>query len=113
MLEGERRRANIFLHLQYTIPRKNMPALSDVFRIMETCRKEHSLEDYSVSQTSLDSVFCKFADLQDSERADDVEDVRMASLDEVLVEEDSDVDTPSAKRGGIELVPLLLTSSAP
>ncbi len=88
-----------------------MPALSDVFRVMETCRKEHSLEDYSVSQTSLDSVCCKFADLQDSERADDVDDVRMVSLDEVLVDQDGEAASPSGKSRGIELVPLLTTSS--
>jgi hypothetical protein len=98
---------------QYTIPRKNMPALSEVFRLMEVCRQRHSLEDYSVSQTSLDSVFCKFADMQDSERADQPDDVRMVALDDVLVGEDDAsplLDENTTHSDGIESVPLLFTS---
>jgi len=46
-----------------------MPPLATVFAGLETCRARFGLEDYLLSQTSLDAVFCRFADLQDSDRS--------------------------------------------
>eukprot|EP00439_Symbiodinium_sp_Y106_P026016 s2990_g3.t1 len=43
-------------------------SLGEVFRLLEESRKELSLEDYGVSQTSLEQIFNDFAAMQQEER---------------------------------------------
>jgi len=56
-------------YIQYSLPRDGMPPLATLFSGLEACRARFGLEDYLLSQTSLDAVFCRFADLQDSDRS--------------------------------------------
>ena len=44
-------------------------SLSRIFGALEQAKEELSIEDYSVSQTTLDQVFINFAMLQDSDRS--------------------------------------------
>ena len=57
-------------YIRYHMPREGLPPLSQIFTTLEAHRVELKLEDYSVSQTSLDEIFCNFAKLQDSDRND-------------------------------------------
>lgn len=56
-------------YVRYQIPTENMPPLSALFEFMEGAKGRAGLEDYSISQTSLDQIFCNFA----SEQRDDHE----------------------------------------
>ncbi|XP_035828704.1 phospholipid-transporting ATPase ABCA7 [Aplysia californica] len=60
--------------LQYQLGNKNL-SLSQLFRAMEEAKRDLGVEDYSVSQTTLDQVFINFAkkqtDLKDDELGED------------------------------------------
>ena len=56
-------------YLRYQIERSFMQSLSAIFKLLEDAKVQLRLEDYMVSQTSLDEVFCNFANLQDSDRS--------------------------------------------
>ncbi|XP_012943241.1 ATP-binding cassette sub-family A member 3 [Aplysia californica] len=56
-----------YLHLQ--IP-SSVAGVADVFSVMETCKLELGLEDYSVHETSLEQIFLTFTKLQDMEEED-------------------------------------------
>ena len=47
--------------VQYHIPRSQTVSLAALFSTMEEIRAEFSVEDYSVSQTTLEQVFINFA----------------------------------------------------
>ena len=55
-------------YLRYRLPQTNMLTLSFMFEQLESAKEGLRLEDYCVSQTSLDEVFCSFANEQDSDR---------------------------------------------
>jgi len=57
--------------LEYNLNARDMPPLRQLFTILEDCSKRLRLVDYSVTQTSLDSIFCRFAALQNSDRGTD------------------------------------------
>eukprot|EP00048_Salpingoeca_helianthica_P013328 m.199069 g.199069 ORF g.199069 m.199069 type:complete len:2327 (-) comp15490_c4_seq4:26-7006(-) len=50
---------HIFLRMQ--LPTGNLPPLSQLFAHMEGLRRAGLLDDYSLSQTTLDEIFCNFA----------------------------------------------------
>merc|ERR1712232_1547743 len=54
-------------YVRYQIPSANMPPLSSLFQFMEGAKDNVGLEDYSISQTSLDQIFCNFAAAQRDE----------------------------------------------
>merc|ERR1719424_659360 len=56
-------------YLRYQIEKSFMQSLSTIFKLLEDAKVQLCLEDYMVSQTSLDEVFCNFANLQDSDRS--------------------------------------------
>jgi len=56
-------------YIRYHLPREKLPPLSEIFLQVEKEKKALKLEDYSISQTSLDEIFCNFAKLQDSDRS--------------------------------------------
>ena len=56
-------------YLRYQIEKSFMQSLSTIFKLLEDAKVRLCLEDYMVSQTSLDEVFCNFANLQDSDRS--------------------------------------------
>ena len=62
--------------LEYNFALENMPPLSSLFRKLETCRSSLGITDYSVSQTTLDTVFCRFANMQDSDREGENEEAK-------------------------------------
>jgi ABC-type multidrug transport system ATPase subunit len=49
--------------VKYTLPQNNF-LLSDMFRVFEKNRRKLKLKDYTVSQTTLETVFCHFAQHQ-------------------------------------------------
>lgn len=57
-------------YLSYRLPRQFQNQISEVFQHLEQAKATLSIEDYSVSQTSLDEIFCAFAATQDSDRND-------------------------------------------
>lgn len=57
-------------YIRYHMPRAGLPPLSQIFAAVEKERNNLSLEDYSISQTSLDEIFCNFAKLQNTDRDD-------------------------------------------
>ena len=56
-------------YLRYQMAKSFMQSLSIIFKLLEEAKLQLNLEDYMVSQTSLDEVFCNFANLQDSDRS--------------------------------------------
>ncbi len=48
-------------YVRYQIPTAQMPPLSMLFEQLERAKASLGLEDYSISQTSLDQIFCNFA----------------------------------------------------
>lgn len=57
--------------LRYQLPRDSFD-LAVVFQKLENGKKALGLEDYSVTQTTLEDVFCNFAQHQSEEDDDDV-----------------------------------------
>lgn len=55
-------------YIVYQLSSENLPPLSAIFDKLEGVRKDLNLEDYSLSQTSLDTIFCNFAAEQYSDR---------------------------------------------
>uniref|UniRef100_A0A2C9L2Z3 ABCA1-4-like C-terminal R2 regulatory domain-containing protein n=1 Tax=Biomphalaria glabrata TaxID=6526 RepID=A0A2C9L2Z3_BIOGL len=80
--------------LQYQLPTDNL-SLSRLFEAMELAKRDFHVEDYSVSQTTLDQVFINFAkkqtDLLDEELEDTLQDI-----EETDVNENNDGDNTSA-----------------
>ncbi|XP_055884282.1 phospholipid-transporting ATPase ABCA1-like isoform X3 [Biomphalaria glabrata] len=80
--------------LQYQLPTDNL-SLSRLFEAMELAKRDFHVEDYSVSQTTLDQVFINFAkkqtDLLDEELEDTLQDI-----EETNVNENNDGDNTSA-----------------
>lgn len=54
-------------YLHFMLPIATMPPLSEAFGMFEGSKVTLGLEDYQISQTSLDEIFCKFALIQDGE----------------------------------------------
>lgn len=54
-------------YIRYALPDARMVPLSTLFAKLEECKRLHNLEDYSISQTSLDEIFCNFAQQQDDD----------------------------------------------
>lgn len=59
--------------LQYQINSGCEFSLANVFSCLESIRESHNIEDYSVSQTTLDQVFINFAKLQTDLLKDEIE----------------------------------------
>merc|ERR1711997_1036463 len=55
--------------LQYTLPKELK--ISEVFDLIEKNKESHRIQDYSLSQTTLDDVFVEFARKQVTDDADD------------------------------------------
>jgi hypothetical protein len=72
--------------LEYQIPMEGL-LLSEVFRKLEILCKTDTIEDYSVSQTTLDQIFVSFARSQ-------VEAVHVLDGENSLEEENSDTAPP-------------------
>lgn len=59
-------------YLRYQLPARDMPPMADVFSALERAKETLPVEDYSLSQTSLDEIFCNFAAEQHTDRNDAV-----------------------------------------
>merc|ERR1712173_196961 len=55
--------------LQYTLPKELK--ISEVFDLIEKNKESHRIQDYSLSQTTLDDVFVEFARKQVTDDTDD------------------------------------------
>jgi hypothetical protein len=56
--------------LNYTVPLERMPSLEAAFAGLEELRIEGVIEDYEVSRTTLEDIFCQFARVQREEGSD-------------------------------------------
>lgn len=56
--------------LTYYVPPTDTLKWSSMFGLMETAKKTLHIEDYSISQTSLEQVFLSFAQFQREETPD-------------------------------------------
>lgn len=54
-------------YLHYQLPRGSVVSLSSAFGLMEQAKAVTGIENYELSQTSLEEVFCKFAREQHSD----------------------------------------------
>ncbi|XP_043921604.1 ATP-binding cassette sub-family A member 13-like [Protopterus annectens] len=59
--------------LEYQVPHRQ-GGLGEMFRVLESCKKQSHIKHYSVSQTTLDQVFINFA-MQQKETTDQTEDM--------------------------------------
>uniref|UniRef100_A0A3Q2DBH9 ATP-binding cassette, sub-family A (ABC1), member 1A n=1 Tax=Cyprinodon variegatus TaxID=28743 RepID=A0A3Q2DBH9_CYPVA len=69
--------------LQYQLP-SSLTSLARIFSLLTKNKEELSIEDYSVSQTTLDQVFVNFAKDQSDE--DHLKDVHLSKRDAVVVD---------------------------
>jgi len=51
-------------YLHFKLPSSSISSLPAIFAILEQARTTYELEDYELTQTSLESIFCKFAQAQ-------------------------------------------------
>lgn len=49
------------LSLSFSIQKDNVSGIADLFRLIQDCKEEYGVEDYSVSQTSLEDIFRGFS----------------------------------------------------
>ena len=63
-------------HLQLTVPKAGIPSLADAFEVLDRLQTAGLLEDYEIGETSLDEIFCDFAeeDRQQEDRQEDGDD---------------------------------------
>ena len=54
----------------YSVEQEKLDSLSTAFSSLESLREEWQLEDYSLSQTTLEQVFIEFAKQQEEEEKD-------------------------------------------
>lgn len=69
--------------LQYQLP-SSLTSLARIFSLLSKNKEALSIEDYSVSQTTLDQVFVNFAKDQSDE--DHLKDVHLNKRDAVVVD---------------------------
>ena len=65
-------------YLHFRLPTASIPNLPSIFAVLERMKQNFDLEDYELTQTSLESIFCKFAQAQIEE---DVKPKRKARKD--------------------------------
>ena len=51
-------------YLHFKLPSTSIGALPEIFSILELAKSTFDLEDYELTQTSLEAIFCKFAQAQ-------------------------------------------------
>jgi hypothetical protein len=56
-------------YLHYRLPSSSIHSLPAIFSLLELAKRTFDLEDYELTQTSLESIFCKFAQAQIEEDA--------------------------------------------
>ena len=61
-------------YLNYTVPLTHMPPLEVAFAGLEQLRRDGAVEDYELSRTTLEDIFCQFARQQRELGADDTVD---------------------------------------
>nr|XP_053640029.1 cholesterol transporter ABCA5-like [Cherax quadricarinatus] len=67
-------------HITYKVPQHDISDLARCFMVLEKAKSEGLMEEYALSQTTLEQVFLKFARQQEYEDDDDQEAAQQSSL---------------------------------
>jgi hypothetical protein len=51
-------------YLHFRLPMSSIQSMPAIFAVLERAKTVYDLEDYELTQTSLESIFCKFAQAQ-------------------------------------------------